>query len=174
MSQEEKYINFLTKFKTEFQTFYSDPNNQQIEKIFQKLKNKINSTNSLENYERQFFISFLKEVISMVKKEELNHRDFIFEELKKNKIWIPLVKIILLKRIEELKNCQVEKKGKKYYIQELKRTYFGEFIMEKLDFSRKSVLNQEEYEKIISAIKKLNYELPIVVQPTETESFFKK
>jgi len=174
LSQNEIFTTFLTKFKEEFQTIYLYPNNQQIEDLFRKVKNKINISDSVENFERQFFINFLKEIISMVKMEILNHKNFIFEELKEKKIWKPLAKIILLKRIEELKNCQVEKKGKKYYVQELKKTYFGEFIMEKLQFSRRKVLKEDEYDKVINAIKKLNYEIPIVIQPTETERFFEK
>jgi hypothetical protein len=114
----------------------------------------------------------LKEITYLVKEDVINHRDFEINTLKKDIKWKPLAKLILLKRIKELKNSQVEKKGKKYYIEDLKNTYFGKFIMDKLDYSRRKVLEEEEYEKIVKAIKKLKYEVPIVVQPTETEKFF--
>ncbi|TXT66887.1 MAG: hypothetical protein BAJALOKI1v1_250014 [Promethearchaeota archaeon] len=129
---------------------------------------------SIDNFKRQFFINFLKKIGNLVRHDELPHRNFDLERLKKKDLWKPLAKIILLKRIEELKNAQVEKKGKKYYVEDLKNTYFGEYIMEKLQFARRSVLEESEYNKIVAAIKKLNYEVPIVIQPTTTEKFFEK
>jgi hypothetical protein len=148
--------------------------NKSINRLFSRLRSQIDSNISIENFKRQYFTKFLKEINYMVKNEDLNHRDFDFEELKKRKLWKPLAKIILLKRIEELKNAQVEKKGKKYYVKDLKKTYFGRYIMDRLKFSRRTVLDEKEYEKVVAAIKKLNYEIPIVVQPTETELFFEE
>jgi phage host-nuclease inhibitor protein Gam len=158
--------------KDEFYRFFSVQKHAEIERIFTNLNNQLNHLTSVENFKRQFFINLLKEITYLVKEDVINHRDFEIDTLKKDNKWKPLAKLILLKRIKELKNSQVEKKGKKYYIEDLKNTYFGKFITDRLDYSRRKVLEEDEYEKIVKAIKKLNYEVPIVVQPTETEKFF--
>lgn len=157
-----------------FQDFYVSSKNAQIEALITKLRGKLQDHGSLERFKRQFFPNFLKGVISLVKHDDLDHRNFDFESLKNEKSYKPLVKVILLKRIEELKNAQVEKKGTKYYVDELKKTYFGKYIMESLEFSRRTVLKKEEYDEVVEAIKKLNYEVPIVIHPTKSELFFKE
>jgi hypothetical protein len=156
-----------------FQKYYSKSKDKRIDTLITNLKSELQNNGSIEDFKRKFFPNFLKGVISLVKHDEINHRDFDFESMKNNKTYKTLAKVILLKRIEELKNAQVEKKGKKYYVEELKKTYFGEYIMDNLDFSRRSVLMEDEYNAVVAAIKKLNYEVPIVVQPTKTELFFK-
>lgn len=166
---------FCKKVKDEFfEEFYFNSEEKRIAHLISELKSQIPSDISLDNFKRQFFTGFIKGIISLIKENELNHRDFDLDALKQRKAWKTLAKVILLKRIKELKNCQVEKKGKKYYIQDLKDTYFGEYILRRLKVSlRRSVLKEDEYNRIVKAIKKLGYEVPIVVQPTETELFFK-
>ncbi|MGV9205239.1 MAG: hypothetical protein ACOC44_14600 [Promethearchaeia archaeon] len=156
-----------------FGEIYSKSSEKKVEYLISSLKNKLQDNVSLDNFKRQFFTAFIKGVISLIKNNELDHRDFDLETLKQKKAWKALAKVILYKRIKELKNCQVEKKGKKYYVEDLKDTYFGKYIMERLKFSlRRSVLNKREYGRIVKAIEKLGYEVPVVVQPTETEKFF--
>jgi hypothetical protein len=157
-----------------FENYYLKSKNPRIDALIANLKNELQNNGSVESFKRQFFVNFLKGIISLVKQDDLNHRDFDFEAIKANQSYKALAKVILLKRIEELKNAQVEKKGKKYYVEDLKKTYFGKYIMDGLDFSRRSVLQEDEYDKVVAAIKKLNYEVPIVIQPTTTEDFFKK
>lgn len=165
---------FVQKVEEQFfQDFYSKSSNKWIENLISELKNEIPDDLSLDNFKRKFFTSFLKGVASLVRDDELDHRDFNLNALKETKAWKALAKVILLKRIKELQDCQVEKKGKKYYIQDLKETYFGKYIMRRLQISlRRSVLEEGEYQRIVKAIQKLDYKVPVVVQPTETESFF--
>ncbi len=163
---------FTVNLKKQIQKYYENTNEKIIEDLFSKLTNQITDTSSIENFKRKYFTAFLKNISLMVKDDKLNHRDFDLEALKQEKSWKPLAKIILLKRIKELKNSQVKKKGKKYYVKDLKETYFGDYIMKRLKFGRRTVLEEEEYNRVVKAIEKLNYEVPIVVQPTETELFF--
>ena len=114
----------------------------------------------------------LKEITITLKSGEINHADFFLDNMRENVLWQPLIKLILAKRIEELKQCKVLKKGRKYNISGLKETYLGKYIVDKLGFTRRTIISDQEYEKLISIIKKLKYEIPVIIQPTETEKFF--
>ncbi len=163
----------INKFKEDFQGVYLGED-EKIENLFGNARELAKNSASVEEFKRKMSISFLKEISLMLKDDELDNNDFFLDALKSSEFWRPLAKLVLLKRIDELKNCKVLKKGKKYDVSGLKDSFFGKFIMNKLNFSRRSVLTEGEYSKITNAIKKLRYEVPIVVQPTETEKFFEK
>ncbi len=145
-----------------------------IEPILLSARNSVQDYASMDDYQRRFSMNFLKEIMLMLKNDELDQRDFFLEAMKKNKFWAPLAKVILVKRIDELKKCKVLKKGRKYNITGLKETFFGKYIADKLGFTRRSVIDEKEYASITTAIKKLKYEVPVVIQPTETEKFFEE
>ncbi len=174
MELKPQYAMFCQKVEEKFfQEFYAKSSEGKIEALISELKSKIPDDITLDNFKRQFFTDFIKGIISLIKDDVLNHRDFDLKALKERKAWKTLAKVILYKRIKELQDCQVEKKGKKYYIQELKDTYFGTFIMKRLELSlRRTVLEENEYNKIVKVIQKLEYKVPVIVQPTETERFF--
>lgn len=160
----------IKSFKEEFDKIFLGKEN--INQVFQNVQNSIGEYVSVEDFKRKFSLYLLKEITLMLKNEEINHNDFFLHNMRENALWHPLTKLILAKRIEELKKCKVLKKGKKYDISGLKKTYLGNVIADKLGFTRRSVLSDQEYEKIISTIKKLKYEVPVTIQPTETEKFF--
>lgn len=171
MSENQEIEDILKRFQDGFKKIYFGAN-EEIGKLFLIIKEDAREAKSIDAFKRKLKMNFLKELIYMIKNDEVDHNDFYLEELKKSDFWRPIAKLILLKRINELKNCHVEKKGKKFDVSQLRETYFGKFIMDKLKFSRRSVLNEDEYDRMIKAIKKLNYEVPVVIQPTETEKFF--
>ena len=144
-----------------------------VKSIFLSAKNDIQDFVSSDDFKRRFSMNFLKELTIMLKNDEINHREFLLYAMKSNEFWQPIAKLILVKRIDELKQCKILKKGRKYNISGLKETFLGKFIIDRLGFTRRSVVNDTEYDKITNAIKKLKYEVPIVIQPTETEKFFK-
>jgi len=160
----------IKSFREEFDKIFLGKVN--IDQVFHNVQNTIGEYVSVEAFERKFSLFFLKEITLMLKNEEINHNDFFLHNMRENALWHPLTKLILAKRIEELKKCKVLKKGKKYDISGLKKTYLGNVIADKLGFTRRSVLSDQEYEKIITTIKKLKYEVPVTIQPTETEKFF--
>lgn len=161
------------KFEEDIQGIYLGKDDK-IKDLFINANEHAKNSASLKDFKRKLSIYFLKEITLMLKNNELDLNDFFLDALKTSEFWKPLAKLVLLKRIDELKNCKVLKKGKKYDVSDLKDTFFGQFIMNKLKISRRTILAEEEYFKITSAIKKLKYEIPIVVQPTETEKFFSK
>ncbi len=161
----------IKSFKEEFDKIFLGKVNI-IDKVFQSVKNSIKKYISIDDFKRKFSLNFLKEITIMLKNEEINHNDFFLDNMRGNAIWQTLIKLILAKRIEELKKCKVLKKGKKFDISGLKKTYLGNIIANKLGYTRRSALSNQEYEKIITTIKKLKYEVPVTVQPTETEKFF--
>ena len=163
----------VKSLKKGFQEIYLGKIND-IEHIFLSARNAVQDYISLNDFKRKYSMNFLKEITIMLKNEELNHQDFFLEVTREDKFWQPLTKLIIAKRIEELKRCKVLKKGKTYNVSELKSTYLGKFILDKLGFPRRISLNNQEYEKLINTIKKLKYEVPVVIQPTETEKFFRK
>ena len=165
-------INEIIKsFKSDFQEIYLGSVNN-IKPIYLSAQNAVQNYLSEDDFKRKFSMNFLKEITLMLKNEELRHRDFFLEVMRENEFWQPLIKLILVKRIEELKKCKVIKKGRKYDISDLKATYLGKFIIDKFEFTRRSMLNDQEYNKLINTIKKLKYEVPVVILPTETEKFF--
>ena len=143
-----------------------------IDQVILSVKNSVKDYVSAEDFKRKFSLYFLKEITIMLKNEEINHNDFFLDNMRESALWQTLTKLILAKRIEELKKCKVLKKGKKYDISGLRKTYLGNVIVDKLGFARRSVLSDQEYETIITTIKKLKYEVPVTIQPTETEKFF--
>jgi len=158
-------------FLDEFNQIYLG-NIDDIKSIILNAKNDVQEYISTDDFKRKFSMNFLKEITIMLKNEEINHTNFLLDAMKSNEFWQPLAKLILVKRIDELKKCKVLKKGRKYNISGLKETFLGKFIIDRLNFTRRSVVNDAEYDKITNAIKKLKYEVPVVIQPTETEKFF--
>ncbi len=168
MSDENPIIG---SFKEEFQQIFLG-DKVIIDKLVQNANESVGKCLNLEDFKRRFFLNLLKEITIMLKSEEISHKDFFLDNMRENLLWQPLVKIILAKRIEELKQCKVLKKGRKYNISGLKDTYLGKIIVDKLGYIRRSTISELEYDKLISIIKKLNYEIPVIVEPTETEKFF--
>jgi len=163
----------LKEFNDEVKDMYLG-NMDDLNEVILSAKQTITDYASVEDYKRKLNMRFLKEASIMLKNNELDHRYFDLDNLKSSELWRPLAKVVLLKRIEELKNCKVQRKGKKYDVSGLKLTYLGGYIMDRLEFSNRKVLDEDEYGKIESAIKKLKFELPVVTKPTETELFFSK
>jgi len=161
----------IDPIKKEFQQVFLG-NKDIINQVFQNANDIVGKCLNLEDFKRKFSLSLLKEITIMLKNEEISHKDFFLDKMRENILWQPLLKIILAKRIEELKKCKVLQKGRKYNISGLKETYLGKIIVDKLGFTRRSTISDLEYDKLINIIKKLNYEIPVIVQPTETEKFF--
>ena len=166
----EKVLNDL---RAEVEMFYFGDQTK-IKELYSSALELSKNYTSIEDLKRRVSINFLKEIALMLKNDELNHGDFFLDKLKDSEFWKPLAKMVLLKRIEELKKCKILKKGKKLDVSGLKETHFGKFVMDKLNFGRRSVVSEEEYKKITDALKKLKFDLPVVVNPTETEKFFSK
>ncbi|MHA1106275.1 MAG: hypothetical protein ACTSPN_11260 [Promethearchaeota archaeon] len=168
MSDENPIIE---SFKEEFQQVFLG-NKEKIDQVLQNAKSLVGKCINLDDFKRKFSLHLLKEITIMLKHEEINHADFFLDNMRENALWQPLIKLILAKRIEELKQCKVLKKGRKYNISGLKETYLGKMISDKLGFTRRTIITDQEYDKLIGIIKKLKYEIPVIVQPTETEKFF--
>ena len=175
MSEEEQVSEIDTiieAFKKNFKEIFSGKIDN-LAHAFQNAKDNIQDYETIDEFKRKFIINFLKELTFMLKNLELKHQDFMLNSMRDKKIWQPVAKLILLQRISELKNCKVLKKGKKYNISDLKSTLLGKMILDRLDFTRRSILNEDEYIKVTNAIKRLKYEIPVVVQPTATEKYFR-
>jgi len=171
MSMSENIDSIVKSFREEFDKIIIGKI-ENIDLIFQNIKRSITDFVSVDDFKRRFSLFFLKEITLMLKNEEINHSNFYLDNMRENVLWQPLTKLILAKRIEELKKCKVLKKGKKYDISGLKETYLGNMIADKLGFARRAILSDLEYENVITTIKKLKYEVPVTIQPTETEKFF--
>ena len=171
MSDENEVKPIIESFKEEFQQMFLG-NKDKVNQVLQNAKGLVGNYLNLEDFKRKFSLYLLKEITIMLKNEEINHTDFFLDNMRENVLWQPLIKLILAKRIEELKQCKVLKKGRKYNISGLKETYLGKFIVDKLGFTRRTIISDQEYEKLIGTIKKLKYEIPVIIQPTETEKFF--
>lgn len=166
----ESVINTL---KEDFGQIYLG-SKEKVDQAFQNIKNSITEYASLDDFKRRFSLYLLKELTLMLKSGEIQHKDFFLDNMRENVLWQPLTKLILAKRVEELKTTKVMKKGKKYDISGLRKTYLGNIIIDKLGFARRSILTDQEYEQLINTIRKLKYEVPVTVEPTETEKFFEK
>jgi hypothetical protein len=171
MSDENEVKPIIESFKEELQQIFLG-NKDKVNQVLQNAKGLVGKYLNLEDFKRKFSLYLLKELTIMLKNGEINHADFFLDNMRENVLWQPLIKLIFAKRIEELKQCKVLKKGKKYNISGLKETYLGKFIADKLGFTRRTIVSDQEYEKLISIIKKLKYEIPVIIQPTETEKFF--
>jgi hypothetical protein len=171
MSDENEVKPIIESFKEELQQIFLG-NKDKVNQVLQNAKGLVGKYFNLEDFKRKFSLYLLKELTLMLKNGEINHADFFLDNMRENVLWQPLIKLIFAKRIEELKQCKVLKKGKKYNISGLKETYLGKFIADKLGFTRRTIVSDQEYEKLISIIKKLKYEIPVIIQPTETEKFF--
>jgi len=170
--ENKEFNEAIKEFKDDVQGIYLGSEDN-IKELFFTAQKQAETAISLDDFKRKLSLYFIKELSIMVKNDEFDHRDFFLDGLKNSEFWKPLAKLVLFKRIEELRNCKVLKKGKKYDVSGLKETFFGKYIMERLKFERRSILMDDEYTKITNAIKKLNYEVPVVIEPTETEKFFK-
>jgi len=170
--ENKEFSEAINEFKDDVQGIYLG-NEDNIKELFITAQKQAETAISLSDFKRKLSLYIIKELSIRVKNDELDHRDFFLDGLKNSELWKPLAKLVLFKRIEELRNCKVLKKGKKYDVSGLKETFFGNYIMERLKLERRSILMDEEYTKITNAIKRLNYEVPVVIQPTETERFFK-
>lgn len=173
--QTKEFEKELSRLKGDFKRIYED-GSQNIDSIFNQVHQTVISSkcSSLDEYNRRMTIELLKTLAKLIKFDELNHRSFNIENLKKDEFWAKLKKIILAKRIEELKSCKISKKGKKIDISELKCTYLGMFIVKNLGFERRTILEESEYDTIRAQIRKLKYEVPVTIEPTKTEKFFSK
>jgi len=171
MSDENEVKPIIESFKVEFQQIFLG-NKDKVDQVLQNAKGLVENYLNLEDFKRKFSLYLLKEITIMLKNGEINHSDFFLDNMRENVLWQPLIKLIFAKRIEELKQCKVLKKGRKYNISGLKETYLGKFIADKLGFNRRTIISDQEYEKLINIIKKLKYEIPVIIQPTETEKFF--
>ena len=171
MSDENEVKPIIESFKEEFQQMFLG-NKDKVNQVLQNAKGLVGNYLNLEDFKRKFSLYLLKEITMMLKNGEINHSDFFLDNMRENVLWQPLIKLIFAKRIEELKQCKVLKKGRKYNISGLKETYLGKFIADKLGFTRRTIISDQEYEKLIGTIKKLKYEIPVIIQPTETEKFF--
>ncbi len=171
MSDENEVKPIIESFKEEFQQIFLG-NKDKVDQVLQNAKGLVGNYLNIEDFKRKFSLYLLKEITIMLKSGEINHKDFFLDNMRENVLWQPLIKLILAKRIEELKQCKVLKKGRKYNISGLKETYLGKFIVDKLGFTRRTIISDQEYEKLINIIKKLKYEIPVIIQPTETEKFF--
>ncbi|MHA1724577.1 MAG: hypothetical protein ACTSXH_07015 [Promethearchaeota archaeon] len=160
---EEEIEEIVKDFEIQVGEIYLG-NKEKIKGVINRAKDLASGYISLEDFKRKLHMNFLKESLLLIKNEQLNHGDFLLEELKKKEFWNPLAKLILFKRIEELCKCKVLRKGKKYDDSGLRRTFIGKYIMNRLNFERRSVLTEDEYLKITNVIKKLNYDLPVVIQ----------
>lgn len=142
-------------------------------KVVDKIGGEIEDFTSMEDYKRRLVMAIIKEISLMVKNGELNHHsfdtDFITDDL-----WTPLKKMVYLKRIEEFKGCKITRKGKSFNISDLKTSYFGRFILFNLGFASRSVINPDEYKMLKKQVTKMNLELPVEINPTDTEKFFEK
>ena len=161
----------IESFKEELQQIFLGPKDK-MNQILQNTKSLVGTCANINDFKRKYAINLLKEITLMIKNEEIHHEDFFLDTMREKTLWQPIVKLILAKRIEELKQCKVLKKGRKYNISGLKETYLGKMIADKLDFSRRTIVSDQEYDKLINIIKKLRYEVPVIIQPTETEKFF--
>jgi len=171
MSDENEVKPIIESFKEDFQQIFLG-NKDKVDQVLQNAMGLVGKYLNLEDFKRKFALYLLKEITIMLKNEEINHTDFFLDNMRENVLWQPLIKLILAKRIEELKQCKVLKKGRKYNISGLKETYLGKYIVDKLGFTRRTIISDQEYEKLINIIKKLKYEIPVIIQPTETEKFF--
>lgn len=90
--------------------------------------------------------------------------------------WNLLVKYVTIARMEELNSVKVVRRKKKYGISELRKTYYGKLMLDDLDKinKRRQFLSNDEYQQIKLACRKLNLELPEVIEPTTTEKFFEE
>lgn len=122
-------------------------------------------------YEQKFFVQFLKVITKAIKNGDILHSNFELNNIDEK--WVLLKKQLLILRIEELKTCKVVQKGRKYDISELKLSYLGKEIAKNLSFARKYILTKPEYDKIVFQIRRLKYEVPVIIKPTTTEKFFK-
>jgi len=161
----------IEEFKISFKEIYARGIDN-LAHMFQNAKDNVQDYETIDEFKRKYIINFLKELSFMLKNLQLRHQDFNLNSMKDKKFWQPIAKLILLQRISELKNCKVLKKGKKYNITDIKNTLLGKMILDRLDFTRRSILNEDEYVKVTNGIKKLKYEVPVVVQPTATEKYF--
>jgi len=125
-------------------------------------------------YSQKLFMHFLKLLLPALKRGDLSHADFQLENIQNPKLWLSVKKQILLLRIEELKSCKIVLKSRKYNISDLKSSYLGKFVAKKLGFGNRTILTKLEYEKLVFQIRRLNYELPVTIEPTTTEKFFQK
>lgn len=114
----------------------------------------------------------LREISNRIRLDNLDHRAFNLDTMKTLPSWGPLVKIVLAKRLEELKTCKIVQIGKKFDITDIKKSFFGNLIAEKLGYSRRAILTNIEYQGIITQIKKINCEPPVIIKPTATEKYF--
>lgn len=171
MSDENEVKPIIESFKEDFQQIFLG-NKDKVDQVLQNAKGLVGNYLNIEDFKRKFSLYLLKEITITLKSGEINHKDFFLDNMRENVLWQPLIKLILAKRIEELKQCKVLKKGRKYNISGLKETYLGKFIVDKLGFTRRTIISDQEYEKLINIIKKLKYEIPVIIQPTETEKFF--
>jgi hypothetical protein len=103
----------------------------------------------------------------------LNHK-FDTDKLKDTQ-WGILVKYVVNARADELKSVKIVRRGKKYDISELKKSYWGKLILKDIiTQKRRKTLNQKEYDEIKLACRRINLVLPEVIMPTTTEKFFEE
>ena len=88
--------------------------------------------------------------------------------------WNVIIKYVTHARMEELKSVKIVRRNRKYGISELRNTFYGKLMLDDLEKvnKRRHFLNSDEYLKIKEFCRKLNLELPEVIEPTTTEKFF--
>jgi hypothetical protein len=165
---EQKIL--IYKMKQDFKEIYKGEWNY-LESIFNQVGNIIQDYETAEDFNRRFAMNLIKELIIMFKNSQLNHRDFNVDAMKGSPNWMPLIKIIMVIRIDELKQCKIVQIGKKYDISDLRKSYIGNVIAENL-FQRRYILTGADYAVLIQQIQKLNVAPPITIRPTTTEVFF--
>jgi hypothetical protein len=160
----------IYKMKQNFKEIYDGEWNY-LEIKFNQVGNQIQIYDTEDEFNRLFAMNLIKELITMFKNSQLDHRAFNVDGMKKSPYWMPLIKIVMALRIDELKQCKIVQIGKKYDISDLRKSYIGDVIAENL-FQRKHILTGADYAILLQQIKKLNVAPPLTIRPTTTEIFF--
>ncbi len=155
----------------EIKTFYI-AENPVIDMIVKTAGEKINAFTTLDDFVSRLIMNVVQEFAVRMKRDEKEFRKFETDELKKLPQWQVLLKPLYQLMMKELKEARVVRKQKKVDVSEVKDTVLGAKILKTLEFGRRSMLKQTEYQELLAALRKANYEVPVVVEPTKTEQFF--
>ncbi|NMC04159.1 MAG: hypothetical protein GYA24_03050 [Candidatus Lokiarchaeota archaeon] len=160
----------IARVMDDLKAFYKGQ--EDIEAMVSRARSQVTSFTSVEDLASRMVLNVIMGIVAGFKREPSKHREFDFDTLKTMPAWQVLAKDVHALRMAELKSAKVVRRLKRIDVSELRTTFYGDRILKSLNLGRRSMLKQTEYQELVGALRRLNFEVPEIVEPTRTEQFF--
>ena len=126
-----------------------------------------------EKASQEFFAGLVRVLGQRIQKTPEDHSIFDSEMMQTLPRWNPVLRVVVLTRLNELKSTKVLFRKGKYDLSGVRQTLYGKKVMESPGLRTRYVLSKKEYIDFQMKTQAMGFELPQEIMPTEAEKYFR-